>query len=51
MAEMSDSLRQQGMVSWRNFFDLRVLVKTRARRYRIMLNIAFSWFSQFSGNK
>ena len=50
MAEMTESLRQEGMTSWRDFFDLRVLVKTRARRYRIMLNIAFSWFGQFSGN-
>jgi hypothetical protein len=39
------------MTSWRTFFDLRVLFKSRSRRYRIMLNIAFSWFGQFSGNK
>lgn len=50
MAEMSESLRQQPMTSFKSFFDLRVLFKTRARRYRIMLNIAFSWFGQFSGN-
>ena len=50
MAEMTDSLRQEGMTNWRDFFDLRVLVKSRARRYRLMLNIAFSWFGQFSGN-
>ncbi|PGH00994.1 hypothetical protein AJ79_08058 [Helicocarpus griseus UAMH5409] len=50
MAEMADSLRKEGMLTWRNFFDLRVLFKTRARRYRMMLNISFSWFGQFSGN-
>lgn len=50
MTEMTDSVRETGLLSWRTFFDLRVLVKTRARRYRLMLNIAFSWFGQFSGN-
>jgi MFS family permease len=47
---MIESLREAGMTSARDFFDLRVLFKSRARRYRIMLNIAFSWFGQFSGN-
>ena len=51
MAEMAESLRLEPMTNFRNFFDLRVLYRTRARRYRIMLNIAFSWFGQFSGNK
>jgi hypothetical protein len=51
MSEMSESLRKEGMTSWMTFFDLRVLFKSRSRRYRIMLNIAFSWFGQFSGNK
>lgn len=51
MREMTDTLRQEGMMDWRTFFDLRILVKSRARRYRLMLNIAFSWFGQFSGNK
>ena len=50
MAEMTDSLRDQPMTTLGSFFDLRVLYRTRARRYRIMLNIAFSWFGQFSGN-
>ena len=40
MDEMEESLRQEGMTSWRTFFDLRVLIKSRARRYRIMLNVA-----------
>lgn len=48
--EMSESLRQHGMVSWRNFLDLSSLFNTRSRCYRMMLNIAFSWFGQFSGN-
>jgi hypothetical protein len=51
MAEMNASLRDEGLVTWRKFFDLRVLFNSRSRRYRIMLNIAFSWFGQFSGNK
>ncbi|KAJ5625739.1 hypothetical protein N7510_002048 [Penicillium lagena] len=50
MSEMAKSLSEEGMVGWRNFFDLRVLVKSRARRYRLMLNMTFAWFSQFSGN-
>ncbi|KXT02942.1 hypothetical protein AC578_10590 [Pseudocercospora eumusae] len=50
MTEIVEALKQEGMMTWKNFFDLRVLFKTRARRYRIMLNIAFSWFGQFSGN-
>lgn len=50
MDEMRASMREQGILSWRNFFDLRVLFKSRARRYRMMLNIAMSWFGQFSGS-
>ncbi|KZO92396.1 general substrate transporter [Calocera viscosa TUFC12733] len=50
MAEMEEALAKEGLTSWRNFFDLRVLFNTRNRRYRIMLNIAFAWFGQFSGN-
>ena len=50
MEEMEESLRQEGMTTFRTFFDLRVLFKSRARRYRMMLNISFSWFGQFSGN-
>ena len=49
MDEMRASMREQGILSWRNFFDLRVLFKSRSRRYRMMLNIAMSWFGQFSG--
>jgi hypothetical protein len=37
--------------SWKDLLDLRVLVEWRSSRYRLMLNIAFSWFGQFSGNK
>ncbi|OQE16600.1 hypothetical protein PENFLA_c027G10934 [Penicillium flavigenum] len=36
--------------SWKDLLDLRVLVESRSSRYRLMLNIAFSWFGQFSGN-
>jgi hypothetical protein len=48
---MSESLRISGMTSWRASFDLRALFKFRLRRYRIMLNVAFIWFGQFSMNK
>ncbi|KAK8044032.1 sugar transporter [Apiospora rasikravindrae] len=50
MAEMIESLRVEPITEWRNFFDLRVLFRTRARRYRTMLNVVFAWFGQFSGN-
>ncbi|KAL1975646.1 hypothetical protein VTN31DRAFT_4038 [Thermomyces dupontii] len=51
MEEMTRSLKEEGgLTHWRDFFDLSVLVKTRSRRYRLMLNLAFSWFGQFSGN-
>ncbi|KAF2117246.1 sugar transporter [Lophiotrema nucula] len=50
MAEMVDSLAREPVTNWRNFFDLRVLFKTRARRYRTMLNFTFAFFGQFSGN-
>jgi MFS family permease len=47
---MSESVRAEGLLTFKKMFDLRVLFKSRARRYRIGLNIAFSWFGQFSGN-
>ncbi|KAF2807562.1 sugar transporter [Mytilinidion resinicola] len=50
MQEMIESLRDDGVTEWKNFFDLRVLFKTPARRYRTMLNLTFAWFGQFSGN-
>jgi len=50
MAEMEEALRKEGLTTWRNFFDVRVLFNTPSRRYRMMLNIAFAWFGQFSGN-
>ena len=49
MNEMKASMREQGILSWRNFFDIRVLFKSRSRRYRMMISIAMSWFGQFSG--
>lgn len=49
MDEIRTSMREQGILSWNNFFDIRVLFKSRSRRYRMMLNIAMSWFGQFSG--
>ena len=51
MQEMTRNLKEEGLTHWKDFFDLSVLVKSRSRRYRLMLNVAFSWFGQFSGNK
>ncbi|KIX02965.1 uncharacterized protein Z518_06515 [Rhinocladiella mackenziei CBS 650.93] len=50
LEEIQQDLRNVPLTSWRNFFDLRILVKSRSRRYRSMLNFAWSWFGQFSGN-
>jgi hypothetical protein len=50
MTEMSESMRNGGMMTWKTTFDIRNLFNTRARRYRLALCIAFSWFGQFSGN-
>lgn len=50
LSEMEDSLRAQGMTSVRDFFDIRILINTPARRYRLMCCIAMGWFGQFSGN-
>lgn len=41
MDEMILSLKYDNPTEWKNFFDLRVLYKTRARRYRLMLNLVF----------
>jgi MFS family permease len=43
MAEMIESMRKDPVAGWGNFFDLSVLFKTRARRYRTMLNMTFAW--------
>ena len=51
MSEVIESLHETPMTEFRSFFDLRVLVGSRPRRYRTFLNFAFSWFGQFSGNK
>ena len=48
--EITRSLEAEGMTTFRTFFDLRVLFKSRARRYRLMLCMAMAWFGQFSGN-
>ncbi|KAI0885012.1 general substrate transporter [Annulohypoxylon maeteangense] len=50
MKEMLGTVQGSQKATWKDIFDLRVLVETRASRYRLMLNIAFSWFGQFSGN-
>lgn len=48
---MINSLQYEGMTTWKDFFNYKALVKTRSRRYRLMLNVTFAWFGQFSGNK
>ncbi|KAJ8133592.1 hypothetical protein O1611_g27 [Lasiodiplodia mahajangana] len=50
MKEMLQSVQGIPKATWKDLFDLRVLVETRSSRYRLMLNMVFSWFSQFSGN-
>ncbi len=50
MSEMIASMDSKAL-TWKDLFDLRVLFESRSSRYRIMLNITFSWFGQFSGNK
>ncbi|KAJ9636660.1 hypothetical protein H2204_005260 [Knufia peltigerae] len=50
MKEMVQSLAEVNPLTWRNFLDFRTLFNSRSRRYRMMLNISFSWFGQFSGN-
>lgn len=50
MREMIRASESSDAASWKDLFDLRVLVETRSSRYRLMLNVAFSWFGQFSGN-
>ena len=48
--EIEASLATQGMTSIRNYFDVRILVKSPAHRYRLLLVMTFAWFGQFSGN-
>ncbi|KAF5664346.1 lactose permease [Fusarium heterosporum] len=50
MHEIRESLSETQSRSKWACFDLRSLYRSPARRYRIMLVIAMSWFGQFSGN-
>jgi len=50
MKEMMRATESSDAANWKDLFDLSVLVETRSSRYRLMLNVAFSWFGQFSGN-
>ncbi|KAJ5589173.1 hypothetical protein N7537_011851 [Penicillium hordei] len=50
MGEILATVDVDHQATWKDLFDLRVLVESRSSRYRLMLNIAFSWFGQFSGN-
>ncbi|KAJ2997290.1 hypothetical protein NUW58_g689 [Xylaria curta] len=50
MKEMVQSVQGIPKATWKDLLDMRVLVETRSSRYRLMLNMVFSWFAQFSGN-
>ncbi|KAI1389076.1 general substrate transporter [Hypoxylon trugodes] len=50
MKEMLGTVQGVPKATWKDLLDLGVLVETRSSRYRLMLNVAFSWFGQFSGN-
>jgi hypothetical protein len=50
MREMEESLSHGGIRSARDYFGIKALFKTRSRRYRTILVIAWSWFMQFSSN-
>jgi sugar porter (SP) family MFS transporter len=50
MGEIVESLQAARITGIKDFFDMSVFFKTRARRYRTGLAIAMSWFGQFSGN-
>ncbi|KAI8960655.1 general substrate transporter [Daldinia sp. FL1419] len=50
MKEMLGTVQGTSKATWKDLIDLKVLVETRSSRYRLMLNVTFSWFGQFSGN-
>ncbi|KAL3952891.1 hypothetical protein ACCO45_012834 [Purpureocillium lilacinum] len=50
MNEIEASLRDGQLRSAKSYFDLRTLVKSRSRLYRLMLAMTMAWFGQFSGN-
>ncbi|KAI1311771.1 lactose permease [Xylaria venustula] len=50
MTEMVRSVQGTPKATWKDLLDLTVLFETRSNRYRLMLNMVFSWFAQFSGN-
>merc|ERR1712070_1238239 len=47
---MLRAVQENEAMSWRAYLDVRDLFKSRSRRYRMMLNMTFAWFGQFSGN-
>jgi hypothetical protein len=51
ITEAQQALANEGTLTWKTYFDVKGLFRTRARRYRMMLNMTFAWFGQFSGNK
>lgn len=52
MDEMITSVQQQGLLTWRNYYDVRSLFKTRARRYRMMLYVPSTLlYNQIKGRK
>jgi MFS family permease len=49
--EMLYSVQGIPKATWKDLFDLSILVESKASRYRLVLNMVWSWFGQFSGNK
>lgn len=50
ISEMVKSLQDVGLTTPKSMFNIASLVATKSDRYRLFLIVAFSWFSQFSGN-
>lgn len=50
LKEIEESLKKGGIRAARDYFNLKALIKSRPRRYRIGVVVAWSWFMQFSGN-
>ncbi|CAM1502504.1 Fc.00g044880.m01.CDS01 [Cosmosporella sp. VM-42] len=50
MREIEVSLGVGKILKAKDYFDLRSLIKTQGRRYRVMLAVTMAWFGQFSGN-
>lgn len=50
MIEISASLQNVGINNFKTLFNFKGFLVKKSDRYRLMLNVAISWFAQFSGN-